>query len=110
MCLMHGNYEDYFCKFGAKKARRLLKSPQKLRTSHQVGAGWSSPVARQAHNLKVVGSNPTPATNAKRTPQVDPAGSVAFWLMDALLFLVSIFEIDAANRRRFDWAGIIKTG
>ena len=27
-----------------------------------LGAGWSSPVARQAHNLKVVGSNPTPAT------------------------------------------------
>jgi hypothetical protein len=29
-----------------------------------VGAGWSSPVARQAHNLKVAGSNPAPATNA----------------------------------------------
>ena len=29
---------------------------------HIGGAGWSSPVARQAHNLKVVGSNPTPAT------------------------------------------------
>src|SRR5262245_37601746 len=28
-------------------------------------AGWSSPVARQAHNLKVVGSNPTPATTYK---------------------------------------------
>jgi hypothetical protein len=28
-----------------------------------VGAGWSSPVARQAHNLKVVGSNPAPAPN-----------------------------------------------
>ncbi len=28
-------------------------------------AGWSSPVARQAHNLKVVGSNPTPATIIK---------------------------------------------
>ena len=27
-----------------------------------IDAGWSSPVARQAHNLKVVGSNPTPAT------------------------------------------------
>ena len=27
-----------------------------------INAGWSSPVARQAHNLKVVGSNPTPAT------------------------------------------------
>jgi hypothetical protein len=26
-------------------------------------AGWSSLVARQAHNLKAVGSNPTPATN-----------------------------------------------
>ena len=32
-------------------------------TAHIGGAGWSSPVARQAHNLKVVGSNPTPATN-----------------------------------------------
>ena len=31
-------------------------------------AGWSSPVARQAHNLKVVGSNPTPATSPKKTP------------------------------------------
>jgi hypothetical protein len=30
-------------------------------------AGWSSPVARQAHNLKVVGSNPTPATNSRAT-------------------------------------------
>ena len=27
-----------------------------------IDAGWSSLVARQAHNLKVVGSNPTPAT------------------------------------------------
>ena len=28
-------------------------------------AGWSSPVARQAHNLKVLGSNPSPAPNFK---------------------------------------------
>src|SRR5512147_93094 len=27
-----------------------------------LNAGWSSPVARQAHNLKVGGSNPPPAT------------------------------------------------
>ena len=33
--------------------------------SVDVGAGWSSPVARQAHNLKVAGSNPAPATNVK---------------------------------------------
>ena len=34
-----------------------------LRQQHG-DAGWSSPVARQAHNLKVVGSNPAPATNS----------------------------------------------
>ena len=28
------------------------------------GAGWSSLAARRAHNPKVVGSNPTPATNS----------------------------------------------
>ena len=33
------------------------------------GAGWSSPVARQAHNLKVTGSNPVPAT--KSTQPID---------------------------------------
>src|SRR5437867_1500833 len=29
------------------------------------GAGWSSPVARWAHNPKVAGSNPAPATNLR---------------------------------------------
>jgi hypothetical protein len=29
----------------------------------RLGAGWSSPVARWAHNPKVAGSNPAPATN-----------------------------------------------
>src|ERR1700682_5171523 len=31
-------------------------------------AGWSSPVARQAHNLKVTGSNPVPATKLMKNP------------------------------------------
>ena len=31
--------------------------------SYNTFAGWSSPVARQAHNLKAAGSNPAPATN-----------------------------------------------
>ena len=31
-------------------------------------AGWSSLVARRAHNPKVVGSNPAPATNKKAGP------------------------------------------
>lgn len=30
---------------------------------NSVDAGWSSLVARRAHNPKVVGSNPTPATD-----------------------------------------------
>ncbi len=29
-------------------------------------AGWSSQVARRAHNPEAVGSNPTPATKFKR--------------------------------------------
>ena len=37
-------------------------------------AGWSSPVARQAHNLKVLGSNPSPAPNFRSTPRSRP-----FW-------------------------------
>jgi hypothetical protein len=38
-------------------------------------AGWSSPVARQAHNLKVVSSNLAPATkqiNGLAPPQAKP--------------------------------------
>jgi hypothetical protein len=37
-------------------------------------AGWSSPVARQAHNLKVPGSNPGPATNFQRPVQFVSGG------------------------------------
>ena len=44
----------------------LLASLRATCPDAQLGsAGWSSPVARQAHNLKVVGSNPTPATIRK---------------------------------------------
>ena len=35
---------------------------QSIPDNKQTTAGWSSPVARQAHNLKVTGSNPVPAT------------------------------------------------
>ena len=44
------DFEQSRCRFAERRLCRF-------------GAGWSSPVARQAHNLKVVGSNPTPATN-----------------------------------------------
>jgi hypothetical protein len=36
-------------------------------------AGWSSPVARQAHNLKVRGSNPLPATILPNTHPIQIA-------------------------------------
>ena len=42
-------------------------------------AGWSSPVARQAHNLKVVGSNPTPATIKNVPPSPEEAAVVFCW-------------------------------
>ena len=49
--------------------RRNLRYKSRYIAEENVGflliAGWSSPVARQAHNLKVVGSNPAPATNVK---------------------------------------------
>src|SRR3974390_252204 len=54
----------------------LLHSARNARAMHRAsrfGAGWSSPVARQAHNLKVVGSNPTPATKSL------PAKSRTWW-------------------------------
>ena len=43
--------------------RNLYKSAH---TYVKVDAGWSSPVARQAHNLKVAGSNPAPATKKQK--------------------------------------------
>ena len=36
---------------------------QKSEFRNRLDAGWSSPVARWAHNPKVAGSNPAPATN-----------------------------------------------
>jgi hypothetical protein len=44
-------------------------------------AGWSSPVARQAHNLKVAGSNPAPAT--KQTPSTQRVDGVSVYSLGA---------------------------
>ena len=47
--------------------------------------GWSGPVARQAHNLKVTGSNPVPASNPPQTnaetplPHSPRAGAFGVW-------------------------------
>ena len=48
---------------GSQEVVELLHKPRdRVCNGLHSGAGWSSPVARQAHNLKVVGSNPAPAT------------------------------------------------
>ena len=60
---MHTN----FVKF--QKAR-MLRSIRSKRSGILFGAGWSSPVARQAHNLKVAGSNPAPATKEIKQPSL----------------------------------------
>ncbi len=49
------------CKSQEKQNNHLL-----FQTSPN-NAGWSSPVARQAHNLKAAGSNPAPATKSQAT-------------------------------------------
>ena len=58
------DYESEGCGFDSRQPRQVEKT--------QI-AGWSSLVARQAHNLKVVGSNPAPATKSgtRRQPQSD---------------------------------------
>ena len=51
----------------AKLARFwLAKLRRDFALQNSDNAGWSSPVARQAHNLKAAGSNPAPATNDTR--------------------------------------------
>ena len=48
---------------------------------HQVHiAEWSNPVARRAHNPKVVGSNPASATKKQRTP----SGVLLFFVTDCV--------------------------
>ena len=52
------------------RARRWIDQPS-LR-QYTCTAGWSSPVARWAHNPKVGGSNPSPATNTSSCPPSHP--------------------------------------
>ncbi len=47
-----------------RKILKELKKSTNLKIEFKYIAGWSSLVARQAHNLKVGGSNPSPATKS----------------------------------------------
>ena len=58
-------------------------------------AGWSSLVARRAHNPKVAGSNPAPATNAK-DPHAFHCGSFLLLRIWSLIHLVADLRNPAA--------------
>ena len=54
----------------------LLDNPVQIKLKVELGkfdAGWSSLVARRAHNPKVAGSNPAPATNLKKDSGLIPS-------------------------------------
>ena len=52
-----------------RRKSRSPPAPINRRPANIFTAGWSSPVARQAHNLKVTGSNPVPATKQRPPDQ-----------------------------------------
>ena len=68
-----------------------------LQTGHTIYiAGWSSPVARRAHNPKVVGSNPAPATilcKQKRYCTEKPSNHNGFWVFSCPFFEVQKKDI-----------------
>src|SRR5438132_478244 len=55
-----------FCGPGTARARWFDLLPA---GTYTLNAGWSSPVARWAHNPKVAGSNPAPATIRVSDPE-----------------------------------------
>src|SRR5262245_11184659 len=68
---------------------------------HVLTAGWSSPVARQAHNLKVPGSNPGPATKIPESEitlrQIERSGGVRVCAFGAALRKAVWLPIDGAG-------------
>jgi hypothetical protein len=63
-------------------------------------AGWSSPVARQAHNLKVTGSNPVPAPKVPKSegPECSPRPIA----VGVFLYLGAQFRVAFAPRSLSD--------
>ena len=65
MLLMLSEIKESYLKINNLFLKIIVVKFIQLSIKYIIIAGWSSPVARQAHNLKVVGSNPTPATNTQ---------------------------------------------
>ena len=81
--------------------------PNHLNTSPN--AGWSSPVARQAHNLKVTGSNPVPATNiTEQNPHVRKrrgAFHVQYTKQNAFAPITPVAKTGACQQHQHDIRG-----
>ena len=67
-----------------------LSSQERLAGNTPATAGWSSPVARQAHNLKVTGSNPVPATKSHPTANL---GKPLLTKVCAFLYLEAVMDL-----------------
>ena len=80
----------------------LLSEEQPLTYAFLI-AGWSSLVARQAHNLKVAGSNPAPATSSEVV--LGAYGCcLSSWKARCYLLRFALFVFDGLSvrpRRRF---------
>ena len=79
-----------------------LVQPRRLSVSSK-NAGWSSLVARQAHNLKVAGSNPAPATSSEVVLGVYGC-CLSSWKARCYLLRFALFVFDGLSvrpRRRF---------
>ena len=71
-------------------------------------AGWSSLVARRAHNPKVVGSNPAPATKIKSTCR--QAGAFCFRYVAVCINDLRVPEGDVAERSQCEMKRGIRRG
>ena len=67
--------------------KKIFNSPFTQNSAgYNIGAGWSSPVAREAHNLEVAGSNPVPATRFSSIETGRPQGYKRSTFSDVGLF------------------------
>ncbi len=70
-------------------------------------AGWSSPVARQAHNLKAAGSNPAPATKQKSPRCKNARGLSTFRDLGGLSLPPSDIQTRPSGRERPSSGGAV---
>jgi hypothetical protein len=65
---------------GSSRQSRRFALAGRSSYSKEVDAGWSSSVARWAHNPEVVGSNPTPATKTEAGSE-QGSGFLCYWIV-----------------------------